>query len=257
MHDPDLADLERRLMRGVLVRRLVIGLGAISVGVVLLVMAVVLAAQSPRLLRVAIASALFGVIGILAGIVTLRVGEIRSDLSLHEAEPVPLRAILLATSGLALAAGLVAAWPLGVYRWLGTLGSPCRAMLTKSDAEALAIAPFEIAHVSDQASACTMTGAPPGEDRRVVSIAIDGPRSGYRFEDRVRFFRAREDVALEGIGEEARLLSSPGERIVAVRAPNGAVYVHLAAERYDEDAARRIAAHVGKRLDLLARFSPR
>ncbi len=141
MADLDLDDLERRLKRGVLVRRLVIGIGAIALGVVLLVMCGVTLRMSFRLQRTAVLMAIFGVAGIAGGFVTLRVGEIRQDLGVHHADPVPWKTIALASSGLAVVVALIAAWPLGVYRWIGTLSSPCRSLLTTKDVAALGIAP--------------------------------------------------------------------------------------------------------------------
>lgn len=248
MADGELDDLERRLMRGVLVRRLVIGIGAIAVGIVLLVMSVVTVRMSYRLLRTAVLMAIFGVAGIIAGFVTLRVGEIRHDLGVHHADPVPWKTIALATSGLAVAIALIAAWPLGVYRWIGTLSSPCRSVLTARDAAALGIAPFDVTHVEQHDSMCSLTGVEPGGERRIVAIEIDGPRSGYRLEDRVRAFRATEDPSV---------FERSGERLIAVKAEKGAVYVHLSSTRYDADQARRIAKHVGTRLGALDRFPAR
>src|SRR5689334_10893142 len=122
MSEKELDDLERRLRRGVLVRRLVIGIGAIAVGVALSFLSVVLVVEHhARILRAAIAMAIFGVLGIVAGFVTLRVGELRSDLAVHEADPVPWKMIALAGGGLFVAIALVAAWPLGVYRRVGSL----------------------------------------------------------------------------------------------------------------------------------------
>lgn len=214
MADHELDDLERRLMRGVLVRRLVIGIGAIALGVV----------------------------------VTLRVGEIRADLGIHHADPIPWKTIALAASGLSVLLGLVAAWPLGIYRWAGTLASPCRSVLTARDAAALRVAPFEVDHVVDHPSACSLAGLEPRGDRRIVAIEIDGPRSGYRFEDRIRSFRATDT---------AHVFERSGERLIAIRAPKGALYVHLASNRYDEGAARRIAEHVAAKVDLVDRFPDR
>lgn len=248
MADPTLDDLERRLLRGVLVRRLVIGIGAVALGIVLLVMCVVTARMSFRLLRTSIAMAIFGVAAIVGGFVTLRVGEIRADLAVHDAEPVPWKTIALAMSAVAVVAMLLAAWPMGVYRWLGTLRSPCRALLAPRDVSALSIAPFDVAHVEDQASMCALTGVEPGGDRRVVAIEMDGPRSGYRFEDRVRPFRATSAPAL---------FERHGEWLIALQGTKGAVYVHLASARYDASQAERVAMHVRTKLDLLDRFPDR
>jgi hypothetical protein len=82
-------------------------------------------------------------------------------------------------SGVSVLLGLVAAWPLGIYRWAGTLASPCRA----------AIAAWSRSRSTGHAS--------------------------------------------------------------------GALYVHLASNRYDEVAARRIAEHAAAKLDLVDRFPER
>src|SRR5690349_8824926 len=116
-HDKELDDLERRLMRGVLIRRLVIGIGGIAVGIACLPLAVLLEIQDKRMIRSAMVSGILGALAILGGFVTLRVGEIREDLTIHAGSaPVPWKTIALASSGLALTLLALAAWPLGVYR---------------------------------------------------------------------------------------------------------------------------------------------
>src|SRR5690606_33987200 len=134
----------------VLIRRLVIGIGGIATGIACLCLSVVLVVQSMRLIRVAMVAAILGVLGIAGGFVTLRVGEIRSDLSVHEGSaPVPWKAIAGAASGVALALMLVAAWPLGIYRRLASLASPCRDVVSSKEVVAMGGAPFEVAEVED------------------------------------------------------------------------------------------------------------
>lgn len=240
--DLELDALERRLKRGVLIRRLVIGVGAIAVGLASLLLSGVLMVQDGRLIRVAMVAAILGVLGVIAGFVTLRVGEIRDDLSVHEgAEPVPWKSITAAASGVALAVALLVAWPLGVFGGIAALASPCRKVLTSKDVVALGGAPFDVADVDDQRSQCVLTGVAPGSTRRVVQVRIDNERSGYRFEDHRRLFAPSREERLEG-AEAAWLLERSGERLVAVQRGGSRIYVFLAASAYDDAVTRKIAS---------------
>jgi hypothetical protein len=246
--DEELDALERRLLRGVLIRRLVIGIGGIAVGIACLVLSVILVVQSFRLLRMAMVSAIVGVLGIIGGFVTLRVGEVREDLGVHEgSEPVPWKTITLASAAVALLVLLVAAWPLGIYRRIASLASPCRKVLSSDELVALGGAPFDIADVEDQSSLCVLTGVEPRGDRRILQVRIDNERSGYRLDDRRKFFRAAHEERLTAVGDEGWLLERPGERMIAVKRGGSVTYVNLDSSRYDDRVARQIANKLGAR----------
>jgi hypothetical protein len=189
-----------------------------------------------------------GVLAIIGGFVTLRVGEIREDLSIHEGSaPVPWKAIALAASGVALLVVLVAAWPLGIYRRLASLGSPCRKPLTSKDVVAMGGVPFDIGDVVDHASTCTLTGVEPGSHRRILQVRIDNERSGYSLDGQRRFFAATHEERLTGIGDEAWLLERSGERMIAVKRGASVTYVSLSSTHYGIHVTRQVAAHLGDR----------
>lgn len=246
--ESDIDELERRLMRGVLVRRLVIGLGGIAVGIACLALAVILVVQDFRSIRTATAAAILGVLGIVGGFVTLRVGEVREDLSVHEGSaPVPWKLIGLTSAAIAVALVLIAAWPLGIYRRIASVASPCRKVLSSKDVVAMGGAPFDIAEVEDHDSMCVLTGVAPKGDRRIVQVRIDNERSGYTLDGQRRFFRPVREEPLPGVGDEAWLLERPGERLIAVRRGQTITYVSLSTASYDERVARLVAKTVGDR----------
>lgn len=240
--------LERRLLRGVLIRRLVIGIGGIAVGIACIVLGVALVVQSMRLIRTAMVAVILGVLGIIGGLVTLRVGEIREDLGVYEHEtPVPWKTIALASSGVALVVMLVAAWPLGVYRHIGSLASPCRKVLSSMDLVAMGGPPFDVADVQDETSMCVLTGVERGGERRIVQVRIDDERSGYTLDGQRRSFRPSHEERLAGIGDEGWLLERKGQLLIAVKRGGSVTYVHLATPPYDERVARQVASKLGGR----------
>lgn len=122
-------DFEARFRRSLLMRRLVIGVGALAFGLCSLALAA-LALFGARV-QMAFGGFAAGVGACAVGFVTLRRGEV--DLStgeLYEGEPVPVKLIALATSGVVVALSALLAWPLGAYGWLSDQLSPCHALVS-------------------------------------------------------------------------------------------------------------------------------
>jgi hypothetical protein len=170
--------------------------------------------------------ALFGVLGLIGigfGVRTLRRGEVDTEtgeLTRGQA-PVPMRMIVAASSAVSLVVMAIAAWPLGLYTWMGTLDSGCRALVTADELTRVLGVPVELGSVSDQSGDlhCSALFVAAANGAPIAQIEIGGDLGGAQFENHVDFLARRARRApIEGLGEEAYWISTSSGGAIALRA---------------------------------------
>lgn len=192
-------DFEARFRRSLLMRRLVIGVGALAFGLCSLALAA-LALFGARV-QMAFGGFAAGVGACAVGFVTLRRGEV--DLStgeLYEGEPVPVKLIALATSGVVVALSALLAWPLGAYGWLSDQLSPCHALVSLDLLSELSESDLEVGEVHDSEGRCLLR-LEDGARLPAVTIIVhdDDWSEGYARNRRT----VREVTAIDGLAAEA------------------------------------------------------
>ncbi|MGE0792335.1 MAG: hypothetical protein AB7S26_42065 [Sandaracinaceae bacterium] len=263
MEPDDGVDYEAKLLRSVMIRRLVMGVGAITFGALSIAMGLVATylmftgsfpGRAP--VRMIAVFFLLGAGGIAAGVVTLRRGEIDLDTGkVHDGPPVPKRLIAVSTTGVVLLIGLIAAWPLGVYGWIGGRFSKCRDLLTTDELSALASAELSAGDLSESASGrvCALTFESEAGGRAVVvEIHEDHFRGGYEFHrDRIR-----DTTPIEGLGDEAiRGMGSGYHQIGAMVGVSG-VWVALDRGMFDDADVERVVELLRERIALVEPYQP-
>lgn len=258
-HIEGLDELEAKLRRGVRIRRLVMGFLSLVTGLGMIVTGTMLVMQRSGLggrgmFRTSLAMVLFGVLLSVIAFVILRRGELKADqgLDVEHEDPIPWSTLGPVSAGILVVVGLVAAYPLGVYRWAGALRSPCRSVFTPKDAAAMGLPPFAMEQITDDSLQCTMSGVNSGH--RTVHVTLAADKGGSQFENELSFLGGRREP-LAGMGDEAYLLERRGERIIVVRRRHAAMFVHLASPLYDRDAAMKVAKHLEPKVSLLEPFA--
>lgn len=259
-------DPEARLHRQVLIRRVVMGVGGVAIGIAMLLLGVAFLALTftgsggaRGMVRIGAAAIVVGVILVVAGGTTLRRGEIDLDTGAVSADqaPVPMRMIVIASSMVAAAVAALVAWPLGLYEWIGTLDSGCRTLVTAAETSELAGQELTLASVSDQSGDLhchavfeSAAGAP------VAEVEIGGDLGGGQFENHLAFVaRGARREPIAGLGEEAWSIESSGVSTIAVRSGHAGAFVRW---QGGEAASReRAVAIVRGRVGLLAPYSAR
>jgi len=254
-------DYEAKLLRAVMIRRLVMGVGALTFAaasamfscfaVYLLFTGAFRGARAPlRLIIIGfVLACLFGI----AGVVTLRRGEIDLDSGkIHEGAPVPVKLVAGATALVSLGIALVAAWPLGVYGWLGGRFSKCRELVTVEELSALAGRPLEAGDLSEADSdleVCTLRIMAEGDPLPVAAISVheDHFRGGYDFNRR----RLSEEEPVEGLGTEALRGRGGGYHHVGFMVEPSGAWVQLAEETFDEADVRAVIERLRERASMI------
>lgn len=249
-------DYEAKLLRQVMIRRLVMGVGALTValssfavstfGVYATLFTSAFAFSRPPL-RMIMVGYVLAVIFAAAGLVTLRRGEIDLDTgSVHGGEPVPVRLIAIATGVVGLALGAIAAWPLGVYDWVGGRFSKCRELITVDELSELAGRDLEAGELSEADAdydVCTLR-VMDGE-RAVASVAVheDHWSGGWEFNQRY----LSEQTPVPDLGTDALRGRGGGFHQVGLFVEPSGAWIQLAEDTFDADDVDRVIALLRER----------
>lgn len=263
-HDDD--DPEARLHRQILIRRVVMGVGGIAIGIAMMLLGaaflwLTFAGHGGRrgTIRIGAVALVAGVVLAIAGWTTLRRGEIDLDTGkvTQGQAPVPMRMIVIASSIVAGASAALVAWPLGLYEWIGTLDSGCRSFVTAAEMSELAGQELVLASVADQSgdlhchAVFESAGGSP-----VAEVEIGGDLGGGQFENHLAFIaRGARRETIEGVGEEAWSITASGVSTIAIRSGHAGAFVRW---QGGEAASReRAITIVRARLGLLEPYSAR
>ena len=254
-------DYEAKLLRAVMMRRLVMGVGALTFAVCSVAFACFTAYamydgafRGARLpLRMIVIGLVLGLLFGLAGVVTLRRGEIDLDSgTVHGGEPVPVKLVAGATALVTLVVALLAAWPLGVYGWIGGRFSKCRELVTMEELSALAGQPLEAGELSEadaDVEVCTLRIMAPGDESPVAAISVheDHFRGGYDF----KRARLSEETPVPDLGTEALRGRGGGYHHVGfLVAPSGA-WVQLSEEAFDDADVEAVIERLRERASMI------
>ena len=260
-------DPETQLRQQLLLRRTLMGVTAISFGLAALGIGgamIVLTFQGELgrrgMIRMGFLGLALGVIFLGAGYRTLRHGEIDPDTGklVPDQSPVPPAMVAAASLVLAAIVSAIAAWPLGLYTWLGTLDSGCRDLLTEAELTRLAGQPIFLDDVSDvrddlhcAATFADASGAP------VAIIELGGDLGGSQFENHLTFLaRGVERTPIESLGDESVRVERSGGTLLAVRSGHAGLFVQLT-RTFSNDAATGAIEVLRARLSVMEPYAAR
>jgi len=260
----DDVDYEERLLRSVMIRRLVFGVGAISMGICALLVTLLglyltlftsaFAFSRPPLRFIALSGVLGGGL-IVAGGVTLWRGEIDLDTgAVHAGEPVPVKMVSGATALIVCVVSAIAAWPLGVYDWIGGRFSTCHALLTLDELSELAgteLTEGELTQ-SDSGLVCTRRLVHRGEALPAARIIVheDHWAGGWDFNRR----QVGRMDPVEDLGTEAVRGHDGGFHHVGVFLEPSGFWIQLRDDVFDEADVDALIAMLRQRTDRITPY---
>lgn len=259
----DDVDYEAKLLRAVMIRRLVMGVGALTFALTsflfssytlyaMLFTSTFMGGRAP--VRMIAVGYVLATIFAIVGVVTLRRGEIDLDTgAVHGGAPVPVRMIAAATAVVGLVVSAIAAWPLGVYDWAGGQFSKCRALITVDELSEIAgreLSAGTLSEADADYDVCTLR-IMDGE-RAVASVSVheDSWRGGYEFNQ-----RGLSSEPVTGLGDEALHARGGGYHHVGFLVGPSGAWVQLAEDTFDDAATERVIDQLRTRVDLIEPFS--
>jgi len=260
----DDVDYEAKLLRSVMIRRLVLGVGAISIGIFACLVGLLgvyltlftssFAFRRPPLRFIMVSFAL-GAGMLIAGVVTLWRGEIDLDTgAVHEGEPVPVKMVAGATALVVFAVSAIAAWPLGVYDWIGGRFSTCHELVSLEEMSELAGTELTEGDLSesDGGLVCTRHVVHHGEAMPAARIIVheDHWVGGYRFNQR----QVRGMEPIEDLGTEAVRGHAGGFHHVGVLLEPSGVWIQLRDDVFDESDVDAVIGMLRERTDRITPY---
>lgn len=263
--DPD--DPEAHLRRSILLRRTITGVGAVAFGLASLVLGLAMivlpflqSGPGRGMIRMGFMGLVLGVIFVGAGVRTLRVGEVdpSSGQVVRDQLPVPWSVIGGGSLVLAAIVGAIAAWPLGLYAWMGTLDSGCRSILSASELSDVLGQPVTLGSVSDASDDLHCTAVfHDASDQPIATIEMGGDLGGSQFENHLAFTTRGGEVAeVDAIGDRAVRYARGSGFGVAVMRGHAAVFVEARGE-VDDARTTRLLEILTTRVPVLEPYAAR
>jgi hypothetical protein len=184
---------------------------------------------------------------VVAGYVLLRVGEI--DLAtgkLVRAAPVPWSRIAIFVSIMAIIAGAVIAWPLGVYTSVRASRSPCGMLVPIATAQRYTPESLSYALASFD-DGCDVGMAARGHAALAVLIRERAAPDDREWHALMARFHAdgRDAITIAGV-DEAWLLENDDALVIAMRVGREGRFVQLRRDVFDRADALAIAETIGR-----------
>jgi hypothetical protein len=177
-----------------------------------------------------------------AGWVMLRVGEIDLQTGrLRRAPPVPWSRILGLVSVVAVAAGLVIAWPLGVYTSLRAARSTCGQLVPIDELRAHTEWPLSYASVTED-DGCDVTIVSDGHTASAVVLRERAVPDDREWGSQLARYYPDTRERLYVTADEAVLLENADVLVIALRRGTQGSFVQLRREAFDVDDAIAIAS---------------
>jgi hypothetical protein len=181
-----------------------------------------------------------------AGWVMLRVGEIDLQTGrLRRAPPVPWSKILGLVTVVALAAGLVIAWPLGVYTSIRASRSACGQLVPLDVLRAHTALALSYASVTED-DGCDVVIVSEGHAASTVLLRQREVPDDHEWRSQLTRFHPETRERLYVTADEAVLLENDDVLVIALRRGTEGSFVQLRREAFDVDDAIAIAGAIAE-----------